>query len=390
MKSNYSSKELIIERLNEILGSKYMKQYMPKEDMITIINNQIITMRKEYQTQNKTYLKLKKDIDKLLKLKLDENDVESLFNAYKNIINISMELRNIFKTIGIELDQYKKIDYALYYEGRRYSTKELDISWLEVDNKGGLQINMQKATDDLEKIYKDSIDAKVNKIVQEHFIKYWMALSNMQGLHNTYVPGQTNVNIKSLGFNRGHAAEAYEEHLQTHHNKLLNALNNASENKKVTMNSAVVKSFIKDAEVDVRKWYVHEDPNGPDNMWLHLRHSLGNQAGTTAGDVGSTQVKAIINYKGHPDWQSLHLASLNTLKDGIERYGAIFSEEDSLSVSKKIVDYMTESITTMDRGATNNLVKTMGEDVYQKTGMKEVDELIKTLQSDFNTILIHM
>lgn len=357
-----------------------MKQYLDKDEMINIVENQIINIRKN----NKEYKTLKDNIDKLKKIKIIEGNINSLFKAYEEVKRTSIELRKIFSSAGINLDLYNSINYSLYYEGSRYATEELKPSWLETSEDGKtLKINMVKATEDIGKDYKQRIDSEVKTLIQKHFEKYFLALLKMSdgdkgnfGLHTS---------VTNKGFNRGHAGEAYEEHLQEHHTELLRMLNGKDY---ISADSLAVQRFKKEAETDVSKWYSHET-EGATMMWQHLRHALGNQAGTVAGDVGGTQVKAIINYKGkYENFHSLSLTNITTLENGINNYSLIFSTVSAREVAIKIVDYMTEAI--INTSNRSNLIKTMGEDIYKKTGLEEADILISQLEKEFNVMLIKM
>ena len=369
----YNSKDLIIERLKELLGSDYMNQYLPKDEMISIVANQIETIRHN----EKEYLYLKKAIEELNNIKLIPGDIHSMFKTYEKVKEVSIKLRKIFFSAGLNLDIYNSIDYSLYYEGRRYSTETLKESWLEVSEDGKtLKINMRSAVDDISKEMKEQVDVEVNRLIQDHFLKYFTALTNMSGLHSS--------GMSTKGFNRGHAAEAYEEHFQEHHANLLKALKSSEYTSK---DSFAVQEFREVAEKDVAKWYAHEI-EGPNTMWQHLRHALGNQAGTVAGDVRGTQVKAIINYSGkYKDFKSLSLSNLTTLQNGIDNYSIIFSNKSAIEVARELVPYMTESIVHLE--GRQNLINTMGEDVYIKTGLKEADELILKLK-DMKIELVKM
>jgi len=370
------SEQALFDELSRILGPEYMAQYLPKEDMIAIVEEQIKDIRKN----EPKYAELKNDVNELKSLTQIQGSVETLFNAYEKVKKVSMHLRKIFSQAGINLDKYNSIEYSLYYEGQRYATAELKPEWLEVSEDGKqLKINMQKSTADIAQDYKNRIDSEVSRLIKQHYENYYTALTNMS-LHEGGV-------MTKKGFNRGHVSEAYEEHMQEHHENMIRALGSTEY---VAKDAVIVKHFQKEAEDDATKWYMHES-DGANMMWQHLRHALGNQAGTVAGDVGGVQVKSIIQYGGKfKDYHSLSLTNLSTLENGINNYSAIFSDEDTRSVATKVVDYMTESITRLDRtsqSGAKKIVEAMTEDVYRKIGMARADEIIEELSKRGITLI---
>lgn len=381
--SNLSIED-IKDEMKSIVGEDFLKQYINRNELLDIFKQQILDIRK-----NETkYTELKEKVDSLVSLRdisINSSPITFL-KTYKKVIEISLELRKILSVNLPFLEQYGKIDYALYWEGNRFATQELDKEWVTVeevkDKKSGkvigaeLKLDMIKAHEDIEKEYEETGKKSMSSAIGDHFRKYWTALTGMSGLH--YLKSDDDIDVRKFGFNRGHAAEAYEEHLHQHHADAIKFFDSQN-----TINEKVIETFLTHAEKDAKVWFQHENSNktiGATEMWMHIRHSLGTQAGTVAGDVGSTQVKYSMNYgkaAKEKGWNKIHLTSLKTLQNGIKNYNAIFSDMDAALVAKNMVDYMTENM--INTSSRENLINKMSETVYSKTGMKRLDELLTEL-----------
>lgn len=256
-----------------------------------------------------------------------------MFAAYTAIQNISMQLRSLLTQFKIEAEQYNSINYAFYYNNSngqtmRYSTEHLDISWLRVSSSGELQINLTKAVND---IAKDGINTMVAKLFKEHYESYYNLITG------TYNPrkkfnGKT---YKRAPLNKGHISEAFEEHLAEHHPNFYQLLNSgALYSNDINNNVLSQLSFIQNHS-DANNW--HETAT---QAWLHVRHSMGTQRGTVAGDVGRFQVKS-----GSSENPKLRLARLSTLIQGIQTYSLILNKnKPSREVAILLANYMSEKI----------------------------------------------
>lgn len=298
------------------------------------LKNQIIEIRNnemEYTGLVDSIKKLKqfgKDWDK-------KKDVASTFAVYEQIKTVSLKIRQLLKTVLPAIEIYDEINYALYYDGKRYVTKKLNPAWLRVSSKGALKLNLNKAVHDIEKQYQDDIVNKIRELFNNHYEAY----VNM--ITGTY-RGDPPIGIKGARVTLGHVAEAFEEHLSEHHNNdrahqvyQILMIDKQQELSSSLLNAA---TYFEKHQVRLNQWYKHEKI---EKGWAHISHSLGTQGGVVAGDVGRMQVKQIKEKGGG----ELKLASMNILEDGVSIYSEILNKKISPTiVAYKLANYLSESV----------------------------------------------
>jgi len=81
-------------------------------------------------------------------LNKDSSTISELYDSYKAVQSISMELRALLSEF-INLEVYDSITYSFYYNGRRYVTDTIKPEWLIKGSKGELRLNLEVATQDL-------------------------------------------------------------------------------------------------------------------------------------------------------------------------------------------------------------------------------------------------
>lgn len=309
------------------------ENYIPFEDLVNALNEMIISIRKSSGTYD-ALIKDIKDLEKNYNNLTETTDVSSMFMAYKAIQSISIQLRKLITDFKIEAEQYNNISYAFYYnrsDGQtiRYSTDHLDISWLRVSSSGELQINLTKAVND---IAKNGVNTLAKKIFTEHYQSYYNLIT---GTYNPRKKFNGKV-YKRSPLNKGHISEAFEEHLVEHHPAFYQLLNSGFLFKQESNESILAKMAQVQQQDNGNNW--HETPT---TAWMHIRHSMGTQRGTVAGDVGRFQVKS-----GSSENPTLRLARLNTLIQGVKTYSLILNtDKPSREVAILLATYMSEKIT---------------------------------------------
>ena len=309
------------------------------EDLSSILETIIIQIRTASATQG-----LQENLDKLEKISkigLSANSsVSELLTAYKTIQATSMELRQLLSKF-INLDTYDSVAYAFYYDGQRFSTETLSLDWLFVTSKGELRLSLDKAAADLEKGVQDTAKSKVMDIFNRHYKSYFNAISGMY-LHATGYP--LGAKVKGSKLNRGHVAEAYETHIAGHHSQAYVLLNT------VEISDSVMNKMVNVLELEVKGddyWAGHETP---EEAWKHIRGAMGTQRGTVAGDVGRFQVKQGASSTTNIYSSQVRLASLSTLRSGINAYCDITNPNIAPSVvARKIAMYMSEPVASNER-----------------------------------------
>lgn len=314
------------------------------EDLNNIISLEELTkiiadiIKKIRQDKSGEMYKLKSKIDFLNTYgkNLENCSASVLYQIYKNIISVSMELRALLKTFLPQLDLYNGIDYAIYYDNKRYFVSSIDIekntNVLSIHSNGNLYLNLTKTVEGLTETYKEKAANEVQRMISDHYQRYYNLIEG------TYkgVLGSQKDRLK-----RGHVAEAYEAHLQNHHGiafqyaKILQQ----AENEDIVN---IVRNDIGDVPVKVFWAPSHESVL---SAWHHIRGALGTQRGTVAGDVGSIQVKSGYSDKTGRFESEVQLTSLANLRAGIERYSAIldFSKTPE-DIARGIAIYMSENI----------------------------------------------
>ena len=300
---------------------------IPLADLIQALTDSINEIRKNTTIYQDTQNILQKYQNIIIHKNFQDIEINELFQMYEEIKKISLELRTILKIKFPMLDAYNSIGYALYYNGRRYYTENLKLEWLAKSSSNTLQLRLDLAIQDISKSYNDEIYNKAQDIFQEHYNAF---LNAIQGTYKGTIGRST--------INQGHIAEAFEEHLQESHPKVTGFLNrdaNVSVLEKMAL-TQLDESLIKNEE-----WSpTHEDIT---SAWIHVRHSLGKQRGTAAGDVGRFQVKETKGYE-QANYNKVRLASFTTLRDGINNYSLIFSNRPAQEVAALIAVYLSEPI----------------------------------------------
>lgn len=283
-------------------------------------------------------------------LNKDSSTVSELYDSYEMVQSISMELRALLSKF-INLEVYDSIGYSFYYNGRRYVTDTIKPEWLMKGSKGELRLNLEAATQDLKQDYGSAIVEAAQDVFQEHYISYLNAIS---GTYQGY--------IGRGALNKGHIAEAYEEHIQEHHRSSTQLFDDIYKGHWTVMDKALM-AFEND-DINGNYWSQHEDIQ---TAWMHVRHALGTQRGTVAGDVGRLQVKSGSDAN---EWApQVRLASLKTLQDGINYYSAILSDENPDSVARRIAIYMSEPVRNVSAKLLNNITDEEAEKVLEQTNI---------------------
>lgn len=270
--------------------------------------------------------------------KEDENYLvimaDKLLSLYHQIIEISLAVQKLLPDT-LNLADYDKISYAVYVNGERYYLDYEDIkksgAFRYSESKNALVLNLNKATKNL----KTNIVLKQNNtifnIINKHFDKFSKVLDN------TYKGGGK--------INKGHKAEAFEEHFSIHHASAYNLLKG--------------KEYLTEIVVDHRKALGKELLDSPFNewgtkaqtlsgerhesiteAWQHIRSAKGTLRGTVSGDIGNVQVK-----EGQGSSAQVRLTSFANLKTGVEIYSAIINpEEDIYQIGFKLAKYISEPV----------------------------------------------
>lgn len=330
-------------------------------DELELILVELITSIRS--SSNAINTKLQNSIEKLKTLFQHRNygtgatKVNKIYQIYKEIQSISLQLRKLLST-KINLEQYDSINYAFYIQGQRYSVEQLRPEWLYL-NKNGLYIRLGNVKKDIDNemsdLQKEAADT-VRQMFQNHYQLYLNAITGMY-------KGNKGIGTKGSRLNKGHVAEAYERHLQSHYHegyKILNSLTATDLNENLMLQIQNLN-----LNTDGKRW---DDYETPTEAWIHIRQSLGNQRGTVAGDVFSRQVKQTPRGSG-----SLRLTSLQNLKEGIEAYSAITDTTKSVQeVAHKIALYLEEVIQVSD------MDKELQAEITNRALSKDIIDLTKT------------
>lgn len=338
------------------ITSADLESTLSLEDLTAVLINIITEIRK-----NDNYgSKLRSEIDKLNKYAdkiSNSTSLEDLFNAYKNIQSTSIYLRKLLSQF-INLEVYDKITYSFYYNGKRYETDNIDASWLTKSSKGELKLKLNEAEKTLQEEASDEYKEQVNHIFNRHYAIFLQAIS---GTYNGIIG-------RSGALNRGHIAEAYEQHISEHHPKEYRVLNNlAKSGNSLTVLDKMMLNFESDVDA-VTYWDAHE---GITNAWMHIRNSLGTQRGTVAGDVGQMQVK-----QGKTGAGRIRLARLNTLKEGIDAYCAIVSNEPVKDVALRIAKYISEPVRQTSSKIIDNIKDEKIRELLNEDNFKRAENIM--------------
>ncbi len=270
----------------------------------------------------------------------DQDTVLNVFQAYEQVIQVSLQLRKLLSQMGVALSRYNELDYALYYKDERIYASTQDIynaiSYGGIRVTGqGLQISVQKIAEQLKEDLKNDARRKLFTAFSEHYASFKQYASGMYLQQNKSEFGVSPANI-----NLGHVAEAHERHLQEHHKDLFEL-----STKKDFIPNKLIAKRIDDLRNSSTLTEWHKDnkdkkENAAD-VWKHIRDSLGYQRGTVAGDVNATQVKE----QKEEGSTTLKLTSIKNLREGIKVYSAILAKEEDIPaqrVATAIALYMSD------------------------------------------------
>lgn len=268
------------------------------------------------------------------------SSVNELLTAYKTVQSVSMSLRSLLSKY-VNLEVYDNIAYAFYFDGQRFSTENLNADWMFVTSKGELRLSLDKAAEDLKKEMEGTAKEKIANIFNKHYKSYMDAISGMYLKATGYPLG---AKVKGAKLNRGHVAEAYESHISGHHSQAYILLNS------LEAPTSIMEKMIYALEMETHGdeyWAKHESP---DEAWKHIRSSMGTQRGTVAGDVGRFQVKQGASSSTNIYSSQVRLASLSTLRNGINAYCDILNPKIAPNVvARKIAMYMSEPVAKTER-----------------------------------------
>lgn len=285
-------------------------------------------------------------------IKQNLSNIIKMLDMYEKIKKVSMELRKKLSS-KMSLELYDSIDYAFYYNNERFTTDQIDASWLIVGSEGELRLSLDKAIEDIKKDYDTEYKKEIQSLFNKHYTSYLNAISGMYQKQNKKRLGEGRVN-------KGVVAEAYEEHLRTHHSFSNRLLKNPS------IENVADKAIIahENQAMAQEYWSKNAPPHKANEAWEHIRHSLGSQRGTVAGDVFNTQVKQGSNYTKYSS--QVRLASLATLRDGIRHYCDILNTDiPAREVAQKIAKYMSEPV---KRTSANLAAYAMNKEIAEPIG----------------------
>lgn len=297
---------------------------------------------------NSQYSELINDIKQLEKLELeievlevnknqDEsylvNMADKMLKLYHEVINISLKLQRLFPST-LNLAEYNKIEYAIYVNGERYYIDYDDIknsgAFRYSESKNALMLNLNKATQSLKKNISSKQGQSIFNIINKHFNKFSIMIDN------TYRGGGK--------INKGHKAEAFEEHLSLHHNSAYQFLKGKeylteiiTNHRQMLGNELLTTPFNEwGTKAQMANQERHESIT---EAWQHIRSAKGTLRGTVMGDVGNVQVK-----EGEGSAQ-VKLTSFTNLKNGVQIYSAIIDpEKDIYEISYKLANYISEPV----------------------------------------------
>lgn len=351
-------------------------KFMPKDlgDTITVgklteyLADQITSIRNSRQDYKELISSIKK-LEKFSNTWQEKKDVTSALAVYEQVKKVSLQIRELLHTVLPAVEVYEKIDYALYYNGKRYVARELKPEWLRVNSKGALLINLNHATKDIEKTYNDDLVNRIRILFNNHYQLY---LNMIQGTYGWNSGSKIELGKRGARVNLGHVAEAYEEHLADDHsgdnaNKVYQILmiDKQEELSSSLLNAA---SAFEKHQVVLHQWIDHESI---DAGWNHIRHSLGTQKGVVAGDVGSMQVKQTSGKDGN----ELRLAHQSTLKKGVALYSKILdSSQPAYIVAYQLAKYLTEPVSQESAELlTNKVSGTIDEELLRELKDKKLE-----------------
>lgn len=302
-----------------------LEAYITYQDLRDYFIQIIDEIRK---SQGQKYQKLIRKLEEIKTIYISISSTEQdLFDVYEKIQSISIELRQLLPE-HLKTANYDKINYAFYYQGKRYTTDEIRAEWLTKNKKTGeLQLDLKQAIKDLESEIKDKNKKKIQDLLKEHYEAYRAAIEG------------TYKSKKNSRLNAGYIGEAFEEHLTEHHSQIMKTINS----EKIQKIPNEILNFSK-----INYWANHESIN---IAWKHMQMSYGTQRGTVAGDVYGRQVKALEN---NPKY-NIRLARFRTLEQGIQVYSKIIGNESSSKVAAELTTYFASPIRKMAARVLENI-----------------------------------
>ncbi len=324
-----------------------MAEIISLGDLIQILSNIISNIR---NSESGTYQELQDNVDKLQEIHFKRsnksNNVLDMFNAYEQIITISIQLRKLLTAYDIQLAQYNQLDYALYFRGERYYASTANIAaavsygGIRI-TKAGLMIDLKKITESLQEDIRNDCRQSLFDAFSEHYKSFLSYASGMYQQQN-----KSQFGVPPAKVNLGHVAEAHERHLQEHHSTLFRL----STQKDLTPTD-LLTARLEEFKQQTTEAHWHE---GPEGVWGHIRASLGYQRGTVAGDVNATQVKQV---KEGSASSTLRLSSITNLKLGIKMYSAIFNPDIPVQqVASGIAIYISDILDNDARTSLNRYI----------------------------------
>ena len=237
-----------------------------------------------------------------------------------------------------------------------------------MSGKNGLMLDLEKASKSLEGQIKNSYQESIQEVFNDHYKSY---LNLIKGTYK----GKKEIGQKGSRISLGHVAEAYEEHIGEDHSESYKVLNGDADSN--IQNSAVVKAMtaLRAAGGEKAYWPPHESV---DKGWLHIKHSLGTQRGTVAGDVGQFQVKQAKDKEN----ATIRLARFSTLEQGLKLYSKILGNDtkdsDIPKLAYDLANYISEPVS--QRAA----------DVLNFTAGKELSDELKSLRDKDLSKVLHL
>lgn len=315
---------------------------------VSLLTDILTPMIADMRSNNPRYNDIINDINLLASYGdnlLSNNNLNISYNIYKLTQKISLAIRRELAVFIPDMETYGQINYAFYYNGKRYSVDHLNLNWLLLDKKGNLKINLDEIEKDFAEITNNKILNGINLKIEAHKTGFIKAI---QGTYNGTL-GKGKINM-------GHVAEAYEEHIMEHHTPAYQFLNSL-QYFLLSGVDKVIGSMPKDFGLEENVYWSNHESIG--TAWKHIRNSLGTQRGTAAADVSSkkissygVQVKAgqkriIQTKKGQIEFgHILQLSSLNNLKQGVLEYSKIFNPNIPVQeVAKSLAIFLSEPIT---------------------------------------------
>lgn len=284
-----------------------------------------------------------------------ETRINKMYQIYKRVQTISLMLRNLIAE-KINIETYDTINYAIYVAGQRYMIQDLRPEWLGLNAKG-LYIKAGKVKTSIDKELLDMEKDIANEIRIQFQQHYQLYLDAIQGMYKGESFGEHGSKL-----NRGHVAEAYERHLQEHYvdgYQLLNTLDTGDINENL-----LERFYALQLDPSGKTWESYEDPT---SAWIHIRHSMGQQRGTVAGDVGNIQVKQIKDRSGNRD-----LVTLANLKQGIDTYSKLTNPAiPATQVAHEVAVYLQEVIQA------SNMDKQLQMDIANRALASGIQHLAK-------------